>query len=133
MNPLTFPNFDATLFVYTVILAFLLSLTALAVLSFIDHDRGQKLLRTCLGNRLASTRMFKMLERRHIAPLSYIQETGIADLRAQIRTCRNCSRQDMCDESLYDIGVRQPNFSFCPNRRTVEKLIRAAEIAQSSP
>lgn len=123
MSQIPLPSFYGTLFVATVMLAFLVSLALLSALTFVDSGRGQQLLRAYLGKRLAAARMFSMLEHRQVAPLTYIQKTDIADIRAQLRICRNCSKQDVCDEALGYVGWRHRNFSFCPNRRAIERLI----------
>lgn len=113
----------ATLYSGSVVFAFATSLMVLAALMFTDTPRGQKLIRAYLARRLAATRMFSMLEHRQLAPLAYIEKTGIRDLRKQLSACRHCSKQDACDEALRYVGRRHRNLSFCPNRRAIDSLV----------
>jgi hypothetical protein len=118
----SFPDFYAFLFVAVVITAFLLAVGVLAAVTAADTPRGQKIIRDHLGRQLAGTRMWSMLEHRQISPLAYVDQTSIGNLRAQIKTCRHCAKQDMCDETLGYVGNRHRNYGFCPNRKAMDEV-----------
>lgn len=96
----------------------------LAALSFLDTPRGQRMVRDHLGRQLASTRMWSMLEHRKISPLAYVDGTSTLSLRTQVKTCRTCAKQELCDGTLGYVGWRQRNYGFCPNRRLMDRFVR---------
>lgn len=115
----TFPDFYAILFVAAVIVACVLSL---AVLASVMSPRGQRIIRDHLGKRLAGTRMWSMLEHRHVSPLNYVDQTPIGELKAQIHACQHCAKQEMCDETLGYVGFRKRNYGYCPNRHAIDAV-----------
>jgi len=123
MIPSQVPGFAGTLFTATVAFTLLLSLLLLSVLSFVDSRRGQGLVRRLLGWRLAGTRMSRMLEYRHVQPQFYLQNAPIATIRAQLRNCRQCMKQEQCEAALNYRGPRHRSLAFCPNHSTIDNLI----------
>ncbi len=84
----------------------------------------KRLARDRLGKRLAGTRMWQMLEFRKVSPLAYVDQTSIADLRAQIKTCKRCAKQGQCDATLGYVGWRKKSSGFCPNRAAIDRIAR---------
>ena len=104
----------------------ILVLVLLGVTAFADSGAADPLLRRYLAWRLAGTRLFAMLQRRHVAPLIYIQRTPTADIRRQLARCRSCPRQEQCDAAMEYFGPRHPSYRFCPNRRAIDALVQGS-------
>jgi hypothetical protein len=133
MNPFAGPpQVYLGAFVAMLIAILLFALAAVAVITFADTPRGRRMLRDYLGGRLASTRMWSMLEHRGVSPTRYVDEMPIQDLREQIRACRRCAKQDMCDETLNCVGWRKRDYGFCPNRKAITRVAFAPRAPQKS-
>ena len=124
MAQISYTDFYTTMFVSILIAAFLMTLTVLAIVTFRDTARGQQWLRDHYGRRLAGTRMWNMLEHRQVSPLAYVDNTSIGGLREQIRTCEQCQKHELCDETLGYVGHRHRNYGFCPNRRAIDAVAK---------
>jgi len=103
----------------------LLALVLLGVTAFADSGQFDPFVRRYLAWRLEGTRMFRMLQRRHVVPLAYILETPTAEIRRQLARCRSCPRHEQCDAAMDYFGPRHPSYAFCPNRRAIDALANA--------
>lgn len=131
MTPITFvtsygeiSGSYGALFAYTVLVAFAISLVVLTMLLLPESPSGQKLQRSYLGSRLATTRLYQMLQRHHVTPAGYINNTSVGDIRKHLQVCRDCSKQAECDDALKYDGLRQQSYAFCPNRSAIEQQMR---------
>ncbi|HZP13988.1 MAG TPA: hypothetical protein VFB36_16350 [Nevskiaceae bacterium] len=125
MSSLSAPDVYIAAFIGSVIFAVLLMVSVLSLVTAADTPAGEKRARDRLGGKLAGTRMWSMLEHRHVSPIAYVDQTPIADLRAQIKTCTHCEKQEQCDETLGYVGNRGRNYNFCPNRRAIDLVVQA--------
>ena len=119
MYAIPLPGYAGMLLMVTVILTFTAPLAVLSALAFFDS----RLTREHLAGRLAATRMYGMLERRHVLPGLYLGKVPPAEIRAQIRTCQSCTRTADCDRALRYRGHGHTNYDFCPNHSVIDRLI----------
>ncbi|MBX6419762.1 MAG: hypothetical protein IRZ06_01975 [Nevskia sp.] len=126
MNSINLHDSYATPFIAAVLLSFLFALAAVSVLTFLDTERGQRWQRAWLGRRLAHSRMRGMLAAHGIEPQTYLQQTPVAQMRAQLRVCRECPYRQrcarVCDTARHFRSGR--DYSFCPNRPAIERFLR---------
>lgn len=124
MSSINLHDSYATLFIAAVLLSFLFALAAVSVLTFMDTERGQRWQRAWLGRRLAHSRMRCMLAAHGVVPQVYLQQTPVAQVRAQLRVCAHCAYRQrcerLCDATRHFRGGR--DYSFCPNYAAIESL-----------
>lgn len=110
-------------------LVILLSTLAFCILmlagaTLLDSDAEAWPVRAMQRARLRTTRMEQMLRRRNIDVGAYARGLPVAELKAQIATCRSCGLTDLCDRCLESrVPATSASFSFCPNRPAVERRL----------
>lgn len=109
-------------FLLTILGAFALCFVTFAVAALFDSGQDNWLVRAGQRARLSTTRMHRMLKRRHIDVGRYVGAFTPGELREQIATCRECSRGSTCDRALQSRAqASRSSFSFCPNRPSIER------------
>lgn len=113
-------------FVLTILVAFALCFVTFAVAALLDSEQDTWLVRAGQRARLSTTRMHRMLKRRHVDAGRYVRAFTAGELREQIRTCGNCSLGALCDRALNSRApAARSSFSFCPNRPAIERYLNA--------
>ena len=112
---------SAAPYVWTILTVFTACVLTLVVASLLDSDAETWLVRAGQRVRLSRTRMGRMLERRRVDLGAYVRALSVAELKAQISTCRHCGLVDLCDRALGSRGPSRSAFSFCPNRPAIER------------
>ena len=100
----------------------------LAILAFVtlrDTDEDTWLVRAYQGLRLRSTRMSRLLRRRHVGVGEYVRSLPVAEVKAQIARCQGCACKALCDRALGSIAPCTSRYSFCPNTEPVDRFVRA--------
>lgn len=100
-------------------------LAALAFLALHDTDENTWLARAYQRWRLGRTRMGKLLKRRHFAAAAYVRALPIVEIKEQIARCRACPSTALCDRAVRSLAAGTSRYSFCPNVRTIDRLIAA--------
>ena len=77
------------------------------------------------------TRFVRMLERLQIDTPAYFSQASIRDIEAQLRNCSVCGNKLLCDRDVKPGELCEVDFSFCPNREFLEKLIAAGQVKQA--
>lgn len=109
-------------FLLTILAAFALCFVTFAVAALLDSTQDNWLVRAVQRARMSTTRMPRMLKRRHVDIARYVHAFTPGELREQIATCHGCSRVSTCDRALQSQSLAsRSSFSFCPNRPSIER------------
>lgn len=118
---------SAAPYVLTLLVALAACIVVIAAAALLDSEQDTWLVRAGQRARLFTTRMNRMLKRRHIDATGYVGMLSLAELRGQIATCQNCGLADLCDNALRSRAASSSRsaFSFCPNRPAIERYLSA--------
>jgi len=96
----------------------------IAITTLLARSEGSKVSNR-LFHALHEVRLFRALKRARVDPMAYVQTTDVARIREQIATCRSCAETQLCDTALEGEAAATSDFSFCPNRTTIESAKEA--------
>lgn len=106
----------------SVLVAFVLSLSALAVLSFLDLPRVQNWRRRHVLARIRGTRLQRLVESLGMDLEAYIAAQPPADLWRQMARCERCTAAAVCDR---ETAQRSEHYVFCPNAAAIRAVQRS--------
>lgn len=79
--------------------------------------------RAALGRRLAGLRLGRMLARRGVSSVTYLDEVPAEVARGEMSACENCAAVTRCEATLESPDT-PADWTFCPNDETMSALVR---------
>jgi len=73
------------------------------------------------------TRFVRMLERLQIDAPAYFSRATIRDIETQLLNCSACTDKLRCDRDVKPGELCEVDYSFCPNREFLEKMLEAGQ------
>ena len=97
----------------------------------LDNYANGGLRRENLRMTAMRTRFMRMLERLQVDTPAYFSQAPICDLEAQLRNCGACADKLHCDRDVKPDEACEIDYSFCPNREFLEKLVETGQAKTS--
>jgi len=73
------------------------------------------------------TRFVRMLERLQVDAPAYFSRATIRDIETQLLNCSACTDKLRCDRDVKPGELCEVDYSFCPNREFLEKMLEAGQ------
>jgi len=117
-------------YLVTIFAAFALCLLTLALVALFDSTAETWPVRSLQRARLLTSRMYRMLKRRHVDVAGYARSLDVIELKQQLQTCERCGLTGLCDRAMQSHAPSRSAFSFCPNRPIIDHyLVERAPVS----
>ncbi len=130
MYPVSY-EFSANPFIYVLLGAFALCLLALAFVTLRDTHEDTWLVRAYNKSAMKRLRLSQLLRSRGVDTDFYARIVPIKVIQSQIAACKNCPSKQICDQVLWRDNPSSLDYSFCPNNRSINRVLQPAPEIQT--